>query len=185
MSGLGQDQVSSLDRLIERVALGDRDAYRTLYDRSAGKLFALCLRILADRHDAEEALQEAFVKVWNKAALYDAERANGMTWLSALARNQAIDLARTRSGKPVVAEDAEEVEATAPGPMSMALRREQGARLEACLAELEGMRRQAVQQTYLAGWTYQQAAEALDVPLNTVKTWVRRSLLALRECVAR
>lgn len=172
-----------IDALLARIALRDRSAFRTLYEQTAPKLLGICLRILGERAEAEDALQETFVKVWHKAESFDGGRARATTWLATIARNQAIDHLRARGTGGLPEPDGEAADPAGPERLAAAAHDHQ--RMQDCLEELEGMRRQVVRSTYLSGWTYQQAAEAFDVPLNTVKTWIRRSLAALRECVNR
>ena len=176
---------AEIERLISRVALGDRDAFRTLYDRTSAKLFGICLRILNDRQEAEDVLQETYVKIWNKAASFASGRASPIAWLAAIARNQAID--RVRARKPLAEDEAvlETVPDGTPSPEDVALSADENRRITDCLAELDVKHAAAVTRTYLSGWSYREAADELQVPLNTVKTWIRRSLLALRECMNR
>jgi RNA polymerase sigma-70 factor (ECF subfamily) len=174
-----------IEELLARVALRDRSAFRALYERTSAKLFGVCLRILNNRNDAEEVLQEAYVKVWEKSASYASSRAAGVTWLAAIARNQAIDRLRTRKAAAEPVDDAHDVPDDGPSPEAATLAHDDARRIEHCLGELDPRHANAVTRTYLSGWTYQQAADELGVPLNTVKTWIRRSLLALRECMNR
>ena len=174
-----------IERLISRVALGDRLAFRTLYERTSAKLLGICLRILNDRQEAEDVLQETYVKVWNKAGSFATGRASAIAWLAAVARNQAIDRARAR--KPA-AEDESVMEAipdNTPSPEDVAVSADENRRIADCLDELDGRHAAAIKRTYLSGWSYREAAAELQVPLNTVKTWIRRGLLALRECMNR
>ncbi len=174
-----------IEALIEKTAFGNQTAYKELYRRTAPKLFAVCLRILNNRSQAEDALQEVFVKIWKTARQFDRDRARGMTWLIAIARNQSIDVVRARKPAPVSVDDASEIPDDLPSPESQAITSDDTRKLKGCLEELSTQHGIAVQKTYLSGWTYQEAAEELKVPLNTVKTWIRRSLLALRDCMNR
>ncbi len=171
--------------LISRTALQDRAAFQRLYERTSAKLFGVCLRILNDRPEAEDVLQEVYVKVWNKADRFATGRASGIAWLAAIARNQAID--RLRARKPASEQDhvLAEVPSDDPSPEEAVISGSENRRIEACLEELDERHAAAVKRTYLAGWSYQQAADELGAPLNTVKTWIRRSLLSLRDCMNR
>lgn len=171
--------------LISQVAMGDRDAFRLLYDRTSSKLFGVCLRILKDREEAEDVLQEVYVKIWNKADRYATGKASGIAWLAAIARNQAIDRYRARKPGTANMEEAGDVEDSRPSPEASTVAADETRRINACLEELEPSQASVVKRTYLNGWSYQEAADELGVPLNTVKTWIRRSLLALRECMNR
>lgn len=168
-----------------RVALKDQAAFMALYERTSAKLFGVCLRMLRDRAEAEEALQEVYLKVWQRAGQFAAGRANVMTWLISIARHQAIDMLRAR--KPAAAELEEDTAVSSPSdnPESHALRASEAARIEACLRELEERHATAVRQAYLEGYSYQELAARFAVPLNTMRTWLRRSLMKLRECLDR
>ncbi len=171
--------------LIARTALQDRAAFRQLYERTSAKLFGICLRILDNRAEAEDVLQEVYVKVWNKADRFATGHASAIAWLAAIARNQAID--RVRARKPVSDDESvlEQMASHDPSPEEAVISGSETRRIEACLEELDERHAAAVKRTYLAGWSYQQAADELAVPLNTVKTWIRRSLISLRECMNR
>ena len=174
-----------IEKLIMRVALRDRAAFRQLYDKTSAKLFGICLRILNNRTDAEDTLQEVYVKIWRKADRFAQGHASGIAWLAAIARNQAIDHYRSR--KPVSDDITvrEDIPVDAPSPEDRAVTSDDNKRLNACLNELDEKYAVAVKRTYQNGWSYQDAANELEIPLNTAKTWIRRSLLALRDCMNR
>lgn len=172
-------------QLLSKVALKDENAFRVLYDRTSAKLFGICLRILKDRNEAEAVLQQVYITIWNKAGLYARGKARGMTWLAAIARNASIDvLRRTR---PVAADidDLPNLASADPSPESASMAQSEKAAIDRCLDELDQTHAKMVRHIYLEGWTYQQAADLAKVPLNTMKTWIRRSLLALRDCLSR
>lgn len=169
--------------LIARCALRDRAAFRELYRRTSAKLFGVALRILRDRAEAEEALQEVYVKIWQRADRYVAGGYSPISWLVAVARNHALDIVRAR--KPV-AEDIDaaiDVADGAPDPEQAALQGGERARIEGCLGQLEPARADAVRGAYLDGFSYEELAARHNVPLNTMRTWLRRSLIKLRECL--
>ena len=178
-----------LGDLLARVGLGDRAAFSALYNASAAKLFGLCLRILKDRALAEEALQEIFVKVWHKAGSYDAARGAALGWLVTVARNHAIDrLRQIRAAHAAQGGENAEVDSLPsddPGPAEQLARKQGRERIELCLDELDGARADAVRLAYFEGHDYAALAARFEVPLNTMRTWLRRSLLALRECLTR
>ncbi|WP_319411259.1 sigma-70 family RNA polymerase sigma factor [uncultured Cohaesibacter sp.] len=169
--------------LILRVALRDRSAFSALYEATSAKLFGICLRVLKDRAEAEEALQEAYVKVWNNASRFSVTANSPISWLAAIARNNAID--RLRARRPETVELDEEMGGAdeTPDPERLVMSRETGARISACLEELEANRADAVRGAYLDGYSYQELAEQFSVPLNTMRTWLRRSLMSLRKCL--
>jgi RNA polymerase sigma-70 factor (ECF subfamily) len=171
--------------LISRVALQDQSAFSDLYKRTSPKLFAVCLRILKDRTDAEESLQETYVKIWQRADRFAASDNPAMPWLTAIARNQSIDMIRSR--KPVADEidTVYDLADSEPGPERQAEIKGEGRRIDTCMEELEADRAQAVRSAYVEGQSYQELAEQYAVPLNTMRTWLRRSLIKLRECMDR
>ena len=134
-------------------------------------------------------MQEVFVKVWHKADRYAASGASPMPWLIAIARNHAIDRLRARRSRGHGATSDDDAVARladpAPGPEARAQAASERAQLDRCLDELPAERAKAVRRAYLDGDTYADLAELFDVPVNTMRTWLRRSLLKLRECLTR
>lgn len=169
--------------LILRVALRDRRAFAQLYDATAAKLFGTCLRILRNRAEAEEALQEVFVKIWLRADRFTVTGQSPMAWLVAIARHQAIDRLRARREAAALDEGALAVRDPAPGPEARAVAAGERLRLAGCLDALPQDRAQAVRGAYLDGDSYADLALRFGVPLNTMRTWLRRSLLRLRACL--
>ncbi|MFB2549783.1 sigma-70 family RNA polymerase sigma factor [Ensifer soli] len=174
-----------MSALIARVALKDRAAFSALYVAASPKLFAVCLRILKDRHEAEEALQEIFVKIWQRADRYAAGGTSPLAWLSTIARNHAIDIIRARKPVANTIDEVYDLADPAPNPEKSAMTRAEGRRIDLCMGELAEGRADAVRKAYVEGLSYQELAEMFGVPLNTMRTWLRRSLLKLRECMER
>lgn len=174
-----------LTKQIVRVAMQDRSAFDTVYRATSAKLFGVCVRILNDRGEAEEALQEVFVKIWTRADRFAASDLSPISWLVAIARNHAIDRLRARRPAGQDIETAAEIADPAPTPEAAAVAGDQRQQIERCLEELEDERADAVRGAYLAGLSYAELAKRHDVPLNTMRTWLRRSLLKLRECLER
>lgn len=174
-----------VEKLISQVALGNREAFAQLYKSTSAKLFGICLRILNDRGEAEEALQETFVKVWHSADKFSTGDASPISWLAAIARNASID--RYRKKKPDTAElvEAEVIADEAPSPEANTIMSDDMNNLNVCMKELDARHASAIRNVYLGGWTYNEAADELGIPLNTVKTWIRRGLTSLRECLNR
>ena len=169
--------------LISRVALGDRRAFDLLYENTSAKLFGVALRLLRDRQEAEDALQEVFVKVWQRAGYYSASDTSAMSWLVAVARNHAID--RLRARKPFaepIDEDAP-IADRGPTPEEYAVAASERARIEACLEKLDPPKADAVRGAYLEGYSYQELADRHAIPVNTMRSWLRRSLINLRDCL--
>lgn len=169
--------------LLARVALKDRAAFSLIYSRISAKLFAICLRMLKDRGEAEEALQDVFVKIWHKAASYTGEGDSAYPWLCAIARYHCIDRLRARRPQTEDIDTAIDIADLAPDPEETAVLRSEGGRIDACMETLDPDRALAVRQAYVEGVSYQELADHFAVPLNTMRTWLRRSLLKLRECM--
>lgn len=174
-----------ISKLIVRTSMGDRGAFDLLYKSTSAKLFGVCLRILNDRAEAEEALQEVFVKIWTKADRFAVSDLSPISWLAAVARNHAIDRVRARKRPTVDLDAAVDIADPTPGPEALAVAGGEGQRIYLCLDELEKDRAAAVRGAYLMGESYAELAERHGVPLNTMRTWLRRSLLKLRECLER
>ena len=176
-----------LNAAIRRAAGGDRAALRLVYDMTAAKLFGVCLRILNDRSEAEDVLQEVYLTVWRKAASFDEARASPITWLVAIARNRAIDRVRSvsaaRASAPI--EAADDVPDPAPLAAQALETAQENRRLYSCLEELEMRQSAAIRAAFMDGLTYDELAERQGVPLGTMKSWIRRGLAKLRACLER
>ena len=173
-----------IEALIERVALGDREAFSALYDATSGKLLAVCLRVLKRRQAAEDAMQDAYIKIWRKADRYAVTGHSPMTWLITIARNTAIDRLRARRDHGDI-DGRDDIPAAGITPEQFAVAHSEAERIQSCLEELPQDRHDAIVGAYLDGETYAGLAERFGVPLNTMRTWLRRGLIALRECLSR
>lgn len=173
-----------LTRAIARVADRDPDALKYVYRHTSAKLFGVCLRILNDREEAEDVLQDVYLTVWNKADRFDADKASPITWLVSMARNRSIDRLRARGGRVVAGvEEAETLPDGAPLASTLVEDEEDRRRLEGCLDQLDPKHAGAVRTAFFEGVTYDALAKALSVPLGTMKSWIRRSLISLRACL--
>jgi RNA polymerase sigma-70 factor (ECF subfamily) len=176
-----------LSAAIRRAAGGDRAALRLIYDETAAKLFGICLRILHDRSEAEDVLQDVYLTVWRKAGAFDESKASPITWLVAIARNRAIDQLRSggvaRRAEPI--EAAETVSDPSPLAEEMVMNSQERARLAACLDDLEPRQANAIRSAFVGGSTYEELARAANVPLGTMKSLIRRGLAKLRACLER
>ena len=179
---LDREQLAQLLTLSGR---GDERAFAQLYSRSSSKLYGVCLRMLRDRGEAEDTLQEVFTTVWRRASSFDASKASAMTWLITLSRNKAID--RLRKRREATGDDAliDTFADDAPTPPANAQASQDHDRLDHCLEELEDQHRDAVREAFFSGATYKELADRLSVPLGTMKSWIRRSLIKLRTCLER
>ena len=176
--------VADIEAMIAKCALGDRRAFAALYQATSGKLFGVLLRILTDRAEAEDALQEVYVKIWKGAGLYRVNGLSPMTWLITIARNHAIDRLRGRRPAAREADEVVDLADNAPGPEARAIAASEAGRIARCMDTLEPDRAEAVRRAYLGGETYADLAERFAVPLNTIRTWLRRSLMKLRDCLS-
>ena len=174
---------ADLDALIEATGKGDRAAFRALYDVTSAKLFGVVLRIVRDRGVAEDILQETYLKVWQKAEIFDAAAGRPITWLATIARNRAIDRVR---GNDVLRhsagqdDDDDMVSRLAdPGGTDPALRET----LRVCLERLEPDARQCVVLAYCSGYSREELAERFGRPVNTIKTVLHRGLRILLGCM--
>ena len=174
-----------IEALLARVALRDRAAFEALYDATSARLMAVALGILKTRPAAEDAMQDAFVKIWTHADRYQVNGLSPMTWLITIARNAAIDRLRKQRGDTTEIGDLEHTLASSdPGPERHAIAASDAERLARCFDELPEDRAAAIRGAYLKGQSYAELAEAFDTPLNTMRTWLRRGLAALRECMS-
>lgn len=168
--------------LISKCAAADRAAFRALYRTTSAKLMGVLLRILAERAEAEDALQEVYTRVWLRAGRYDPTKGRGMTWLIAIARNLAIDRLRARPDSHSD-DELDTVQDTAPRAETRLIALGEAKRMAHCFSTLEPDRADAVRGAYLNGLSYLELAARHAVPLNTMRTWLRRSLLRLKECL--
>lgn len=167
--------LATLEQLLAQVAEGGMDAFARLYDVTSGRLFAIAFRILRDEAVAQDATQEAYVNIWRKARLYDPARGSPIGWMSVIVRNVALNMIRAdRPTEPI--DDLDIPVAPVDPPDS---------RLGQCLKLLPADQGNAIVLTYTYGLTHSELAEHLSVPLGTAKSWVRRGMLALKECMQR
>ena len=168
--------------LLIRCAAQDRTAFRALYAATSAKLMGVLLRMLQDRHEAEEALQEVYTRIWLRAQRFDPARGRGMTWVIAVARHLAIDRLRAR---PIATEEAdyEHIPDSTPRAESRLVALGDARRIVDYFGTLEPARAAALRGAYLDGLSYADLANRHSVPLNTMRTWLRRGLMALRDCM--
>ena len=173
-----------IEALISSIALGDRKAFQALYDMTSAKLLGVCMRVLHDRAAAEDAMQDTFIKVWKNADRFSANGYSPMTWLITIARNTAID--RLRANKPTVDIDdyTDTIAGSGPTAEGQVIASSEVRRITKCFGELEPTRSAAIKAAYLDGLPYADLATKFNVPLNTMRTWLRRGLITLRECLA-
>ena len=174
-------------RLVEAlVATGreDRSAFRTVYDLTSAKLFGVVLRICNDRGAAEEVLSDVYLTIWKRAGAYEPGRASPISWLATIARNRAIDWRRAAGRTPSTPlDEAPDIADDRANAFDL-LAQDEGARaLHLCLDALDDKQRGAIRTAFFDGLTYAELAERDAVPLGTMKSWVRRGLIRLKECL--
>ena len=175
---------AELVRLLAAVAQGDEAAFERLYAATRAKLYGVVLRILHRQDLAEEVVQETYVKVWNNAAQFNPAVSSPITWMAAIARNRAIDVVRKRGELSLEDEpSALEVAAETPDPLARREMSEELKRLLECVGQLEPDRQKLVLLAYYNGWSREQLATKFEAPVNTVKTWLRRSMMDIRQCL--
>lgn len=180
-----------LQRLLSRVALGDRKAFRALYDATSPSLFGVAVRILNRRGLAEEVIQDAFVNVWQRASSYSDVVSRPMTWLTAIVRNRALDVLRSESARPAESlhnEQNGEVHEPAderPDPLGLLERAVDEVRIRDCLGDIQGPQRQCLALAYYHGLSHSEVAARLAAPIGSVKVWIRRGLDRLKRCLDR
>ncbi len=176
---------ATLERLLNTIAEGDQIALESLFEVVSARLFGLQLRILKDREIAEDALQETFFKIWKNASTFDAKHGAPMTWLNSLARNHALDVLRrsgTRADVSVKLADFNP-DTWRNSERDFADTFEDVEGLNLCLQELSSDTQACIIGLYCDGYTQQEISESLQRPIGTVKSWVRRGLASLRECL--
>lgn len=178
------DERSRLTEALQGVANGDRKAFHEVYRRTSAKLFGVCLRIFAEREEAEDVLQEVYVSVWHKAGQFDPARASPITWLVTMARNRAIDRLRARGRRittPI--ETIDEPADDSASALDCMIETEGEARIEYCLGKLSDGDATLIRTAFYDGATYGELAERSRQPLGTIKSRIRRAFLKLRECL--
>lgn len=191
---LWTERSRDLAAALARSALGDRAAFKRVYELSSGHLFAVILRIQRDRDLADDLLQEVYVSAWKAAGSFDAGRAQPMTWLTHIARNKAIDSLRRAQAQPRTEslhadddDDRPDAQARlvddAPGPAALLERASDARQLGHCMEGLSAPQRQSVALAFFDGLSHAEVAEQLCQPLGTVKSWVRRALMTLKGCL--
>ena len=170
--------------MLERTAKADRQAFRSLYDASSAKLMGVLMRILKNREKAEDVLQEVYVKIWQKADTYDASLGRPITWMATIARNRAIDVVRaTRVETTLDEPGSEESLYQMTSAATLQSPTDELESLRHCLGELAEDTREYVLLAYYQGYSREELAERYKSPIGTIKTRLRRGLLALKECL--
>lgn len=179
------------NRLVQRVAQGDKQAFAELYDRLSRPLYATALRVVRDPTEAQDIVHDTFVALWEKAGTFESNRGNAFAWAVTLVRNRAIDRVRMRRRR------ADLISASAPSDLGyeentsgataddQAALGDQASAVRAAVSTLPPDQKRALELAFFSGLTQQQIAEKLSEPLGTVKARIRRALLKLRDSLAR
>ena len=175
---------NSLEKLLLGVAKGDEASFAELYQVTSPKLFAVAVRILRSKEVAEEVVQEAYFRVWERAGDYKAEIASPLTWMATIVRNRALDEVRRRTARPFAdASEMDDIESEDEHPLVAIERGQDVERLLRCLEGLEPEKKQIVRLAYLDGLSREALAKRFNRPEGTIKTWLHRSLSQLKGCL--
>lgn len=175
------DQISGL---IRRVARKDRKAFALLYNATAPKLLGAVLRILRDRGWADDVIQESYIKIWQKADQFNTGKSSPITWLVSIARNSAIDeLRKHPTGRTTTSQELDELAGQQVSAQEQLEGQQVTSHLNHCIEQLEKDRQDMVRLAYLNGWPREELAKHFEQPLNTVKTWLHRSLKQIKRCL--
>lgn len=179
----------ALQMHLSRAALGDRAAFKSVYDMSSAHLYAVAMRVVRKPELADEVLQEAFINVWRHAASYNPANGQAMTWLINIVRNKALDLARSAKVRHEIelAEDAEsgfaDIEDERPHALALLTQASESLAIAGCMNSLDASHRQSLALAYYHGLSHSELAEHLATPLGTVKAWLKRGLERLKQCL--
>jgi RNA polymerase sigma factor (sigma-70 family) len=172
-----------LNQMLVRVAKGDQQAFAELYRATSSRVFGVIVRMMHDRGEAEDILQEVYATAWRRADTFDPARGSAITGLITRGRNRTIDRMRQHREELLGDDDTPELADDAPTPAAAAEASEERRRLELCLERLEPQQGRAVRDAFFTGATYSELAQRLAVPLGTMKSWIRRSLMQLKTCL--
>ncbi len=172
------------EAVLEACARGERFALRMLYEREARWLLAVAQRIVRDRELAHDVLQEAFLQVWQRASTYRRSLGSARGWVYTVVRHRALDEARRARREVFVGDDLDAIADHAMAQTADSLPYADAESLHRCLAALDERKRECIVSAFVEGYTHEQIALQLRTPVGTVKSWIRRGLLSLRECLS-
>jgi RNA polymerase sigma-70 factor (ECF subfamily) len=161
-------------------ARGDQRALRRLYEQDSSHLLGVALRIVRDRALAEDIVHDAFIKIWRGAGSFDPERGSARGWVFSVTRHLALNVVRNHYREVPLGDEHEHVAAPTDAFEFSA----RSGQIYTCLEQLDPARRTCILHAYVDGYSHSEIASRLDTPLGTVKAWIKRSLAALRECMA-
>lgn len=170
--------------LLVSVSHGDQKAFERLYRRTSPRLFSVCLHVLHQREQAEEVLQETYVRIWHRAADYHPGQGSPLAWMCSIARHRAIDVVRQRGRRPEGNDSLlEALVSDEDGPMDLSVVAQENGRLAQCMERLSPDQQRSIVLSFLHGFTHAELGQRLKRPLGTVKSWIRRGLESLRRCL--
>ena len=174
---------------VEACARGERFALRSLYERESRWLLAVAMRIVRDRELSRDVLQDAFLQIWQRAASYQRALGSARGWIYTVVRHRALDVARVAGRESTMGDDIDAIadaasEASRVGHEPELPRGIDPTMLQRCLAQLDDPKRDCIVFAFVEGYTHEQIAQRLTTPVGTVKSWIRRGLLALKECLS-
>lgn len=181
-----RDELSTrVDAWLTAAGRGDQRAFDSLYQATSSMLLGVCMRVLGDRSEAEDVLQEVYVTVWRKAVQFDSARARASTWMGTIARNRCIDRLRSQPASAMRAplEVLDFAEDPSPSPPDHAESGMERAQLDSCIEQLEPKRQILIRTAFFEGATYEELSARSGSPLGSIKSWIRRGLLQLRACL--
>lgn len=180
----GSAKAKDIEAALLACASGDKLALRRIYDAESPRMLGVAQRLLKRRALAEEAVQDAFVLIWRHAARFDPERGGGLTWIYAILRNRSLSILRDEKRTETRDEPiAEELASEEDDPETVMSKLSDAKALSACLQQLPAQRRGIVLLAFVQGLTHGEIAGKLNIPIGTVKSWIRRSLMTLKECL--
>ena len=169
--------------LMHQIACGDKQALAQLYQAISPRLFGIILRMVRRRDWAEEILHDTFIQIWQSALYYDEQRSEPQTWLSHIARNRAIDFLRKHENRCCSVEEIGEAEAMSQTALPVEDIHQESQRLHNCMEHLPAEQRQSIALAYYRGFSQSEIALSMSQPEGTVKSWIRRALTHLKECI--
>ena len=179
------EMATEVDAWLTAAGRGDQRAFDSLYQATSSMLLGICMRVLGDRGEAEDVLQEVYVTVWRKAVQFDSARARASTWMGTIARNRCIDRLRSQPAAAMRApiELLDFAEDPSPSPAAHAESGMERAQLDNCIGQLDPKRQVLIRTAFFEGATYEELSARSGSPLGSVKSWIRRGLLQLRTCL--
>lgn len=185
MTSPGATHAEELRTLLAESARGDRTSFARLYDMTSSRIYGLALRVVVDRHYAEEIVQEAYLQFWQRAADYQPSRGPVISWMMTIAHRRAVDRVRSEElqHRKVAEFGTTDHRADAPAPLEIVVEREATTELRTCLNRLTDLQRDSIEMSYFGGMTYPEVAEHTATPLPTIKSRIRDGLRKLRDCL--